>query len=94
VHALQLLRRLRHASAVERLQVIQEEAHAFRIHAVNDTGLDPQVATARLHDELRAITGVRCAVAVVWVEALPAEANGKTRGVISRVRPAPSRGTP
>jgi phenylacetate-CoA ligase len=87
MHALQLLPRLRRASDVERLQVIQEEAHAFRIHAVNDTGHDLPEAAARLRDELCAVIGVRCEVAVVWVESLPPESNGKTRVVISRVMP-------
>jgi hypothetical protein len=67
--------------------VIQEEAHAFRIHAVNDTGHDLPEAAARLRDELCAVIGVRCEVAVVWVESLPPESNGKTRVVISRVMP-------
>ena len=91
MHALQLLPRLRRASGVERLQVIQEEAHTFRLHAVNDAGHDLHVAAAQLHDALCAVIGVRCAVAVVWVESLPSESNGKTRGVISRLPPSASR---
>ncbi len=85
-HALQVMHRLRAASGVERIQVVQEEAGTFRVRAVSDAGLDRQAAAASLAAELAGLTGERADVSVEWVEKLPAEANGKTRVVISKVR--------
>ncbi|MBA3974735.1 MAG: hypothetical protein C0504_11035 [Candidatus Solibacter sp.] len=86
LHALQVMRRLRSASGVERLQVVQFGHGRYSIRAAGDAPNGRQAATSALVAELSALTGCRPSVTVDWVEALPAGANGKTRLVISELR--------
>lgn len=86
LHALQLLRQLRLASGVDQIQVIQEGARVYRIHAVDEGAIDRPAAASHLAQELDALTGARNNVSVDWLDALPAELNGKTRIVISRLQ--------
>jgi phenylacetate-CoA ligase len=86
LHALQVMRRLRTASSVERIQVVQQDHQSFSILAV-DAGLpDRKAASSALVAELSSLTGSHPSISVEWVDALPAGANGKTRLVISNPR--------
>ena len=85
LHALQLMRRLRVASGEDRLQVVQEATHVFRVRIINDSLRDRDLAASRLVAELHELVGQHSDVTIEWVDVLPAEANGKTRMVISKV---------
>jgi phenylacetate-CoA ligase len=85
LHALQVIRRLRTASGVERVQVVQESLSSFRVRAVNEIGHDAQAEASRLSEAMRTLCGMPCDVSVEWVRQLPPEPNGKTRLVISKV---------
>jgi len=87
VHALQVVRRLRTASGLDRLQVIQMASDRFVIRAVAGEGLERTGAADALAAALNALAGRACQTELEWVEALVPEPSGKTRIVISRWKP-------
>ena len=86
LHALQVMRRLRTASGIERIQVVQHSLDTFSIHAVAGDIADHNTASSSLAAELAALTGGNPSISVDWLDALPAAANGKTRLVISNLQ--------
>ncbi len=85
LHALQVMRRLRDASSEDRMQVIQEAPFTFHVRIINDSGRDRDTIAVRLQAAVNELVGATCDVRVEWLEAIPTEANGKTRVVISKV---------
>lgn len=86
VHALALLEPLRAVPGIAQLQVIQDDLRRFRLRAVV-TGPAPGLATAEaLGCALRAAIRFEADVAVEWVSAIPPDARGKVRAVISHCR--------
>jgi phenylacetate-CoA ligase len=83
VHALAVLEPLRAVPGIAQLQVIQDDLRRFRLRAVA-TGSAPGPASAEaLGRALQAAIGFEAAVAVEWVPAIPPDAHGKVRAVIS-----------
>lgn len=88
VHALQAVRKLRVASGLDRLQVIQMTSDQFVIRAVAGEDLERTRAAAALAAAMDALAGRPCRAELEWAEALVPEPSGKTRIVISRWKPA------
>ena len=85
LHASQLLPRLRTASDLNHIQVIQRDSSIFQLNAVAEGPIDRSATESRLASELAALTGTPNQLSVEWVNTLPPEPNGKTRLVISRL---------
>ena len=88
VHALQLVRKLRVASGLDRMQVVQWSGRQFMIRVVAPKGIDRRGVEASLAAAMEMVAGYPCRTEVEWLDCLVPEANGKTRLVVSHWRPA------
>ena len=86
MHGLALIYTLRDLPGVERFRIEQLSLDETRVQVVPGTGFDPQ-SVQRIVRDFRARLGAQVNIAVELVDAIPAEASGKFRYVVSRVTP-------